>query len=145
MKPDELSAEIHRRPVGMTGCNIQLPVRDVVETADFFARRLGFYYDGFQFAGERKVVCPLYRDNASVCLYELRASLPPRLLREIAVVPEPEGAEALVDVLIQVTDVAAYMDEVKSRGVRVLRSYSDTEDQYFVVADPNGYEVMFWH
>lgn len=135
---------IECRAVAMKGSIICLPVRNVEETARFFMESLGFYSHGFGFAEERKVSCPLFRDKASICLHELRPGLPPRPLRGIAVAAEPEGIESLVDGIVEVADVAAYLDEVQSRGVRVVRSYADAADQYFVVEDPNGYQLMFW-
>lgn len=135
---------INRRPVVMRTWYATLPVRSVEQTADYFVNVLGFYCPGYGYRGGRKVDCMVERDQAVVCLQELRSGQSPRTVRGICVASDHDVHEPLVDGVVLVADAVAYHGEVATRGATIVQPLTGGEEPSFVVEEPNGYWLRFW-
>ena len=108
-----------------------LQVRDVVASAEFYQKTLGFETAGMW--GEPPCFCIVGRDTVTLFLDQSRA----------------EGASPPVNqywaAYIYVDDVDAYLAELKARDVEILRGPEDMEHgcREIDVRDPDGHIIAF--
>ena len=121
-----------------------LPVRDIDRTARFYIDILGFYCPGYGYREGRKVQCYVERDRALMEFVQLRADLPLRPLREVAVASQDEEhVVTLKDVHFSVRHLTEYAEEIAARGATIVKMPDEPYMPTLVVEDINGYHICF--
>lgn len=107
-----------------------LQVRDVVESEAFYREKLGFTTAGFW--GDPPCFCIVGRDTVTIFLDQSRKD-------------DPLPVNQYWAAYIYVEDVDALHDEVRAKGVDIVRAPTDTEYgcRELDVRDPDGHTIGF--
>ena len=112
-------------------------VDDVIATANFYREKLGFDYD--QFWGAPASFCMVWRNGVVIMLKQLEKSG----LMQPNHWADPKNAPW--DAYIWVDNAVVLRDELKARGVKIIREIEDQDYgcRDFDVEDCNGYRLCF--
>ena len=112
-------------------------VEDVVKTAEYYRDVLGFQFD--RYWGEPPCFVILLRDSVEISLSN-PGVCSPRSNRNV-------HADAPWDAYVWVDDLAALLEEVRSKGAKIIRGPENTfyDTREIEIEDCNGYVICFGH